>query len=584
MRENAKWIMLTIIVLILILVGVIFLKSNSKKVVETIQEDPYEYFTLGSGDKIGVVNREGKVIIEPKYMSVYIPNHAKDVFICFSDESNYEVLDKSGKDIFTSFESIYPITISDTTLEMEKRVLSYEENGKFGLVDYDGKKLTSAIYDEVASLKNKPGCIQVKKEGLYGVVDSNGKTIIEPKYNSVKGDEFSTEKEGYLKTGYIVSEKTKTGIIYGYINYEGKMLIEPEYESITRCLENDAEDVYLVFMQNGKKGVIKDSKIIIKPRYQSIVYYDVSDIFIVNKNKKYGFYNNEGDEILKPNYPSYSVAGNYISVKDEKGDMMLYDIHGNVVNTNTYKSIIETNNPSYFIAQDEQGYYSIISKDFQIGNKYTSITYAFDNFFVIKTEDNLYGLIDVYAGLEIPPEYDVIIPLENANALEARKGTTVDIYSEKIEKVLTMENAVVEAVNKDYVSIYSNTELEYINKKGEIVTNTEVYKDLKLYSYQADDGKWGFVDKNGNIVVDCKYDVVTELNEYGFAGIFQENKWGVIDQNGKVVVVPSYEIETYYSPTFIGEYLLEEGETLYCTEISEDVPTFINGSASTNIN
>ena len=58
--------------------------------------------------------------------------------------------------------------------------------------------------------------------------------------------------------------------------------------------------------------------------------------------------------------------------------------------------------------------------------------------YILKTEDNLYGLIDVYAGLEIPPEYDVIIPFENANALEARKGTTVDIYSEKIEKVLAI--------------------------------------------------------------------------------------------------------------------------------------------------
>ena len=570
MRENAKWIMLTIIVLIMILIGIFVIKANMKKPVETIVEDPYEYFTLGSGDKIGVVNREGKIIIEPKYMSVYIPNHSKDVFVCFTDDSTYEVLDKSGKDIFTSFESVYPIIISDTTLEMEKQVLSYEENGKFGLIDFEGKKLTGAIYESVASLKNKPGCIQVKKDGLYGVVDSKGKTIIEPKYNSVRGDEFSTEKEGYLKTGYIISEKTNTGIIYGYIDYEGKMLIEPEYESISRCLEYEDEEVYLVFMQNGKKGVIKDSKVIIKPRYQSVVYYDVSNIFIVNKNKKYGFYNNEGDEILKPSYPEYSVAGNYISVKDEKGNMMLYDIHGNVVNTNTYKSIIETNNPSYFIAQDEQGYYSIISKDFQIGNKYTSITYAFDNFFVVTTEENLYGVIDVYAGLEIVPEYDVIIPLENVHALEARKGSTVDIYSEKIEKIITMENAVVEAINKDYVSIYSNTELEYINKVGEIVPNTEVYKDLKLYSYQADDGKWGFVDKAGNLVVDCKYDVVTELNEYGYAGIFQENKWGVIDENGKVVVVPSYELETYYSPTFIGKYLLEEGESIFCTEIQEN--------------
>ena len=570
MRENAKWIILTIIVLIMILIGIFVIKANMKKPVETIVEDPYEYFTLGSGDKIGVVNREGKIIIEPKYMSVYIPNHSKDVFVCFTDDSTYEVLDKSGKDIFTSFESVYPIIISDTTLEMEKQVLSYEENGKFGLIDFEGKKLTGAIYESVASLKNKPGCIQVKKDGLYGVVDSKGKTIIEPKYNSVRGDEFSTEKDGYLKTGYIISEKTNTGIIYGYIDYEGKMLIEPEYESISRCLEYEDEEVYLVFMQNGKKGVIKDSKVIIKPRYQSVVYYDVSNIFIVNKNKKYGFYNNEGDEILKPSYPEYSVAGNYISVKDEKGNMMLYDIHGNVVNTNTYKSIIETNNPSYFIAQDEQGYYSIISKDFQIGNKYTSITYAFDNFFVVTTEENLYGVIDVYAGLEIVPEYDVIIPLENVHALEARKGSTVDIYSEKIEKIITMENAVVEAVSKDYVSIYSNKELEYINKVGEIVPNTEVYEDLKLYSYQADDGKWGFVDKQGNLVVDCKYDVVTELNEYGYAGIFQENKWGVIDENGKVIVVPSYELETYYTPTFIGKYLLEEGESIFCTEIQEN--------------
>lgn len=571
MRGNVKWIVATIIVIALVIVGVMILKANTKKVVETIEEDPYEYFTLSQGELVGVVDRHGDMIIEPKYMSVYIPNHAKDVFVCFTDENTYAVLDKSGKDIFTNYTSVYPIIISDTTLEMEKNVLSYEENGKYGLIDYDGKKLTNAIYESVASLKNKPGCIQVKKDGLYGVVDSTGKTIIEPKYNSVKGDEYSTEREGYLKTGYIVSEKTNTGIIYGYINFEGKMLIEPEYESITRCLEYEDEEVYLVFMQNGKKGVIKDSKIIIKPRYQSVVYYDVSNIFIVCKNKKYGFYNNDGDEILKPDYPSYSVAGNYISVKDEKGDMMLYDIHGNVVNTNTYKSITETNNPSYFIAQDEQGYYSIISKDFQIGNKYTSITYAFDNFFIFTTEDNLYGVIDVYAGLEIAPEYDVIIALENVNALEARKGITVDIYSKKIEKVLTMEDAVVEAVNKDYVSIYSDTELKYINNVGELVSNTEVYKDLKLYSYQADDGKWGFADKSGNIVVDCKYDVVTELNEYGFAGIFQENKWGVIDENGKVVVVPEYEIDTYYTPTFVGKYLLEELETKYCVDITAEV-------------
>jgi hypothetical protein len=344
------------------------------------------------------------------------------------------------------------------------------------------------------------------------------------------------------------------------------MIIEPKYESITRCLEYEDDDIYLVFMQNGKKGVMKNKKTIIKAKYQSINYYNVSNIFAVNRNGKYGFYNNSGDEILPVEYTDYSIAGNYIAVKKDDS-MLLYDVHGNLVNTNNYKSIIETSNPSYFIAKNENGYYSIISKDFQIEDNYTAVSYAFDNFFVYTTEDGKSGVLNVYTGDEINPEYDVIIVLDGAKALEARKGNQLDIYSENFEKILTMSDGIVEKVSDDYFSIYSDTEMKYIDKKGNLVSNTEVYKDLNIYAYQTDDGKWGFADKNGNIVVDCKYDIVTELNQYGFAGICQDGKWGVIDQNGKVIVVPSYEIETYYEPSFVGKYLLEEGESVYCTEV-----------------
>lgn len=566
---NLKIIIAVVIVVLAVVLGTIILKLTSKKTVETIAQEPYEYFLMyTTNEKVGVIDKSGNEIIEPIYTNIYIPNQAKDVFICFTDDENYKVLDSKGKDIFANYESVYPIVISDSTLEMEKNVLSYEKDGLYGLIDYSGKELTKPIYDSVSSLTNKPGCILIEKDGLYGVLDSKGNTVIEPKYNTIKGDEYSSETEGYTKTGYIVSEKTNTGIIYGYINYEGKMLIEPKYELITRCLEYDEDDVYLIFMNNGKKGVIKNKKIIIKPKYQSINYYNVSDIFVVNKNGKYGFYKNNGDEILEPIYTEYSLAGNYISVKKDDS-MMLFDIHGNLINTNNYKSIIETSNPSYFIATDEANHYSIISKDVQIQDNYTNITYAFDNFFVYTTEEGKSGVLNIYSGVEVEPEYDYIIVLENAKALEARKENKVDIYSEKFEKVLTMEDAIVEKVSEDYFSIYSDTEKKYINNTGNIVENTEVYKDLKLYSYQADDGKWGFVDSQGNIIVECKYDRVTELNKYGFAGICQDNRWGVIDSSGNVIVIPSYEIETYYEPSFVGKYLLEEGETTYCQEVEE---------------
>lgn len=567
---NIKVMIAVILLLVAIIVGIIIFKVTTKdRTVAVIEEDPYEYFALYSLDeKVGVVDKKGKILIKPEYTTIYIPNQAKEVFFCFNDEE-YKVLDSKGKDIFTEFSSVSPIIISDTSLEMEKNVLCYEENGKMGLVDYEGKKLTGAIYEKIESLKNKPGCILVKKDGLYGVLDSYGNVVVDIKYNSVKSDEFCSETEGYLKTGYIVTEKTSTGIIYGYIDYNGKMLVEPKYESITRALEYQSEDdIYLIFMNRGKKGVIKNKKVIIKPNYQAINYYDPSDVFIVNKNGRYGFFDNDGNEILKASFSAYSIAGDYISVKKDE-DMMLYDLHGNLVNSNNYRSISETGNPSYFIAQDDQGYYSIISKETEIKNNYKNITYAFDNFFVFTTQEGMSGVLDLYSGIEVEAEYDYIIVLENAKALEARKGSTVDMYSKNIEKVLTMENGIVESVNKDYVAVYSDTELKYINSDGEIVPNTEVYKDYKLYSYQAEDGKWGYKDASGNVVVDCRYDLVTELNQYGYAGIYQEGKWGVIDASGKVVIVPSYEIDTYYMPSFMDKYLLQEQYGAQCIEIAE---------------
>ena len=63
--------------------------------------------------------------------------------------------------------------------------------------------------------------------------------------------------------------------------------------------------------------------------------------------------------------------------------------------------------------------------------------------------------------------------------------------------------------------------------------------------------------------------MVTEINEYGFAGINQAGKWGVVDETGKVIVEPSYEIESYYFPKFIGKYLYEQTETIHCIALED---------------
>lgn len=571
---NVKIIAIIAVIILVVILGIIFTrKSTQEKTVETVAKEAYEYFVLYAVDgNVGVVSKDGTTVVNPEYTNVYIPNQSKDVFFCVIDDDNYKILDKTGKELFKEFLNVSTVVISSNTMEMEKNVLTYEKDGRYGLIDYSGNIVTDAIYEDISSLPNKPGCLLVRKDGLYGVLDSNGNSIIDTKYNTIAGDEYSSEQDGYLRTGYIVSTKTETGILYGYIDYKGNVLIEPKYELITRPLVNDVEDdIYLVFREKGKRGVIKNKKVIMKPKYQFINYYDTSKIFIVTKGGKYGFYNLDGDEILPPEYTSYSVSGKYICVgQDER--TMLYDLHGNLVNSNKYKGIQETGNPAFFIAQDKDGLYSIISKDKEISNNYKNVTYAFDNFFIFTNQAGQSGVLDVYSGIEVEAQYDYIIVLENAKALEAHKGNEVDIYSNIIEKVLTLSDAIVEKVDSNFTAVYTDTEMFYIDNTGKIVANTDVYKNADIYTYKNESDKWGFKNKSDEIVLETMYDFATEVNEYGFAGIRLKDKWGVVNKEGEIVVEPSYEITSYYLPKFVGIYLLEETEGgKYCIEVGAEL-------------
>lgn len=563
------------ICIVVIIIGIIVFAVNRINASKNFELDypeelTYKYFVMYSGDKAGVIDRSGNLLIAPEYQDVFIPNQSKDIFIAYVDDENYKILNEEGEEIFKNFEEITYLETSEATeLVLEKNVLRYKENNMYGLIDLDGNKITEAIYEKVSSLTNKPGNILVKKDGLYGVLNSKGEEIIPVKYNSITGDDFCLEAYGYALSGYIVSIKTDTGIMYGYIDYNGKELLKTEYETISRVLEyDDKDDIYLVVRNNGKKGVFKNGKQIIDFNFQNINYSDRANVFVVEKTGKYGFYTNKGNEILEPKYTKYQVAGNYISVQKD-GESMLFDLNGNLINKDTYLSVIEVENESYFIAVKENGYYSVISKEFQREGNYTFITYAFDDLFIFTTEDGKTGILDAWEGVKLEPTYDSILNVENTKIFEARNNETgdLDIYNSKLEKVATVNGGVVEKLDNNYVVVYSNSQMLYFDKEGKAVSNTEVYPNNEIYSVQSEEGKWGFCDKDGNIVVPCEYDIVSELNEYGFSAINKDGKWGAINSKGEVVLEANYDIETYYFPIFVGKYLLEYTETKHCIEV-----------------
>lgn len=569
-NNNTKKLFVIIMLAIVLMITILFIKNIYTKSNYKDENKEYKqnyFIEYSSSGNVGVVKRNGEEVVEAKYVDIYIPNPEKDVFICVNSDELYTIINSKGEDILTEYTNVSVLTTSEGILEFEKEVLKFEQDGKYGLINLDGKIIAEAEYDEIKSLKNKPGKLLVKKDNKYGVLDSKGMVIIEIQYDSIVGDGFCTPNEKYAKTGYIVKEKTDTGYYYGYINSKLKMILEPEYESLERILNyKDTNNAYLIGMKNGKKGLYKNGKNVIENKYQSITYSESSNIIVAKTSKNYFFYNLEGKQILDSKYQEYSLAGNYISVLENE-ERKLYDINGNYLTNIAYKSIRETENPNYFITVDENNRYSIMNKSTELQNTYVNLKYAFDDYFIFTTDENKMGVLNVWQGIVIEPEYDSILKIENINALEAKLGNETTIYSKELQKISTISDAIVENLKDKYAVIYSNTEMLYLDESGNQISNLKIF-DNKLYSIKKDD-KWGLQDKNGNIIVECNYDMVTEINEYGFAGIKKDGKWGIVNSDGFVISEPNYEIETYYFPSFIGKTYIELTDSLHCIKLED---------------
>ena len=104
-----------------------------------------------------------------------------------------------------------------------------------------------------------------------------------------------------------------------------------------------------------------------------------------------------------------------------------------------------------------------------------------------------------------------------------------------------------------------DNEYKYYNFKFEEKTNKEVLTTNTIF-LDKKDGKYGFVNKNGIVVVDYIYDDAREQNEYGYASVKKNGMWGCVNQKGKVVITPAYQLENNPIIEFIGKWHLGDGE------------------------
>ena len=450
------------------------------------------YYALYTNDKWGIVDSKGNTVIEPMYQEmIVVLNNNKDIFLCTYDvneetgEYKTKVINKDNKEIYNKYEKVEPLENydADGNAWYEKDVLKVQKDGKYGLIDIDGKEILNAEYEKIETLKGLENSILVQKDSKIGLVNKSGATIINPEFSSI--EKFDKD----YKKGYITINQDKK---YGLVTYAGSPILENKYEKI---LPIYGENYFVIEEEGDQKVINAKGEDILKEGFDKITQIN-SDGVVFVEDDKYGFMNYEGKVLVKPEYDELKeINKGILKVKDDK-EYGIIDIND--------KEIIEP--------------------------KYTNIYYEDSaGFYVAETENYISEILDT--------EFKVKL-----------KG----IISE-----LNKENG--------YMKLKVDNNYKYYNFKFEEKDVKEILSSNKLF-VSIKDGKYGYTDKEGNVVVDYIYDEAQEQNEYGYAAVKKNDLWGAIDSEGKEVVSPKYNLKNYLVIDFIGKWHLGQDVNMnyYC--------------------
>ncbi len=534
-------------------------EQNRDYEVEKITDYKYFISRAANEQKFGVIDVQGNVILPEEYDMVAIPNPSKPVFICKQDDRNI-AKNELGEQIYTQYENVEALQLKNvaTDVPYEKSVIKYEKNGKYGLLNLAGETVTDAIYEEIDTLQYKEGELLVKKDGKYGLINYHGATLVNTEYDQISADTFFDENTQYRYDGYIVANKTDNGYRYGYISCAGEMYLDTKYNDMQRILDvGDKDEAYLLVAENGKYGLYKNDKQVIENQYQSISLDNDNSIFIVQQGKKYGALTIEGKKLIDCKFEQLDVKGKYLYAQNGE-TAEVYDKEGKLTNISPNTTVIDIpEKEGYTIhveTTEENTTYQIYKNDQPVSEEtYQYIAYLQKDLCIAsKTGENL-GIIDMQGLPKSEFKYTTIQVIPNTNLIQKATDEETEILDEEGKSIIQMKNATL-MQEDEYLCLSDGNNNQYVTFDGKVVTNKEVFANNTLFATQ-ENGKWGFSDSSGKMVVEAIYDKVTEFNKYGFAGVLKDGKWGMIKQDGTVGLEPNESNLTFEAePDFIGVY------------------------------
>lgn len=572
--KKSKIIIITIITILVFVAIAMYLWKRNENSYKIEKVTNIKYNLILENKKYGVIDEIGNIIVKPQYDIIQIPNPSKPVFICMHDynvnlqQYEIDVFNENGQKILTEYESVQALPTESTWdgIPFEKSVLKYKKNNKYGLISLENKIITKPIYDSIKAINYKEGMLLVEENAKYGAINIKGKVIIKPEYDQITVDNYYNSETMYKASGFIVKKKVEDSYKYGYINSNGKVLLDTQYTEISRINEIiDDKNIFLLVFKNGQAGIVKNNKTILNYEYEDISYNAYNNMFVIQRNAKIGIADIKGKIIIQPEYDSIMFGGIYINAV-KNNEITILDLQGNKIENNNIYAKLPTSNNNYYITIDKDEIYRVVDREdnVKIDNNYTYIEHIKDEYFIVY-KDGKNGIIDLSGKSIADLKYNSIFKIAGTEIIQANINNTnnITLLNNEMKIVCNMNNASIEKED-NYFKVFSNDDIKYFDNNGNEISYKQIEPNNKMYAKKIN-GKWGFVNEENKLIINNEYDMVTEFNKYGFAGIKKGGKWGVVNIKGEIIQEPIYSFK-WENPSFIGKYYkTKEWEQEYYT-------------------
>ncbi|MFT5916241.1 MAG: hypothetical protein ACI81T_002745, partial [Bacteroidia bacterium] len=506
---------------------------------DQVQVFPTGEVAIWQGSKVGLTSAAGALIIPHEYD--YIKPFGNVFKVRFKNK--FGISDLAGKVVHSA--------VFDRVGELKQNsvLATVEQNGKFGVMDFNGNLLLPAEYDKVELGMRSATAYKLKSIDVVKV-DADGKLESRQTFNNQTDFDVTKAKDLRAETNKLLGEKPelnkprweKEVLSYKLINPYGQKIFREEFYMVSQdeelglslALHNneklDTTEVFLIDDATAKVLFRKVAKDLV------LTDFEQSDLARISIDTLWdGLVSKSGELKTEIGGQKITNIGNFVEglASLQIGSRFGFiDTKGEVVIPLEYDIVSEFKD-SYAVGR-KNGKFGVMDKTGKAVVAFEQDGIAHPSNGVVRIKQGRgrtgkWGLFDLNGKQILPYEYEIIGEFKNGKAT-IRKDRKFGLIDTKGTILIPATIAV------DWMDSFRNG----VAQMGrELMIENIAGMAKRRYKYI------GYVDLKGEFIVEPKYSYVIHFDSVfkagsGLAQIVKDDFVGFLNSKGEEVVAPKY--------------------------------------------